>query len=358
MKKSDEILNLINDKKAEIEALKAENKIEEALALVEEIKNLKADYEVEKTLEDTEILNSKGVDFNMNKKYTDEQIKKDEDLFINYVRAVKNDLKAGANGAVIPETIADRIIMRVYEISPFLERVTRFNEKGTLIFPVEGEASLLVGFQQEFVEMTAKDPAITTVQLDSHIIGALTKISKSLINRAGFDVVSFVVDAIARDLAKFLEDEIFNATSTKIVGISEATEVSGTKANVLDALIDALVKVPSRYQDGAMYVMNAQTLADIRKIKKDNGLLFNEDPTSPFVATIFGKPVYVSENVQADEIIFGNPRGVYMNVVKDVEIATLNEKYATQYAIGVCMYMEADAKLVEKNAVVKIKLTV
>ena len=43
-----------------------------------------------------------------------------------------NNMTVAANGAVIPTTIADRIIKKVYNICPILERSTKYNVKGKL----------------------------------------------------------------------------------------------------------------------------------------------------------------------------------------------------------------------------------
>lgn len=61
--------------------------------------------------------------------------------FENYIRGVVNtrgddvNLTLSDNGAVIPTTIANRIIRKVYDISPILERSTKYNVKGNLDLP-------------------------------------------------------------------------------------------------------------------------------------------------------------------------------------------------------------------------------
>ena len=57
--------------------------------------------------------------------------------FENYVRGYVVHERAGElakanNGAVIPTTIVNRIIKKVYDISPILERSSKYNVKGNL----------------------------------------------------------------------------------------------------------------------------------------------------------------------------------------------------------------------------------
>ena len=53
--------------------------------------------------------------------------------FENYIRGIvtneRTNMTFGDNGAVVPTTIANRIIKKVYDICPILERSTKYNVK-------------------------------------------------------------------------------------------------------------------------------------------------------------------------------------------------------------------------------------
>ena len=84
-----------------------------------------------------------------------EQLKKEEieeRAFESYIRRIcggdvieeragEQNLTMGNNGAIIPTTIANRIINTVRDICPIFERATRYNVKGTLKVPVWGKAN-------------------------------------------------------------------------------------------------------------------------------------------------------------------------------------------------------------------------
>ena len=53
------------------------------------------------------------------------------------------------------------------------------------------------------------------------MVGVLTKVSKSLINNAGFDIVNYVVTKVAEAIVVFLENEMING-SAKIQGLLNA----------------------------------------------------------------------------------------------------------------------------------------
>ena len=46
-------------------------------------------------------------------------------------------------------------------------------------------------------------------------------------------------------------------------------------------------------------------------------------------------------------IVYGDMSGLYVKLAQNVELQVLNEKYATQHAVGVVGYIECDSKIVE-----------
>ena len=77
--------------------------------------------------------------------------------------ATPQNITMDNNGAIIPSTIADRIINQVKEICPIFAGVTMFHVKGTLKIPVYGDKTgaddaahnINVAFADEFTELTA-----------------------------------------------------------------------------------------------------------------------------------------------------------------------------------------------------------
>ena len=98
---------------------------------------------------------------------------------------------AGAGGALIPTTIVNYIIKKVYDICPILERSQKFNVKGNLEVPFYPADSnkINVAYQSEFSPLTSSSGSFDTVTLTGFLAGCLTKISRSLINNVNFDIV-------------------------------------------------------------------------------------------------------------------------------------------------------------------------
>ncbi len=130
------------------------------------------------------------------------------------------NLDVANNGAVIPETIADKIIEKVKELSPIYSMATIYNVGGDLVFPVYDESGDTgAALVEDMTELTATAGKFTSVKLDNYIVGVLKLISKSLVNRSNFDLVGFVVNKVAENIATFLENALLNGAPSKYEGV-------------------------------------------------------------------------------------------------------------------------------------------
>lgn len=357
MTRVDELKNKIVDLKKNAEALKAENKIDEALEIVNSINDLKKEIAVEEALNEKEVkeIENKleGEVINMERT---ELLNKEEKLFVDYVRkGISNDLKAGDNGALIPTTISSKIIAKVEEMAPIYARATKFNIKGILKFIKEDGIPTCEYMDEEMSEGTPTDATFKTVTLSSFVARTLSRISRSLINQSDFDLLQYVVEKVAKAIAVFLEKELIVGTTGKIEGLSGVTPTTVSTINA-DALIDLQMAVPSELQNGCEWLMNPTDFKACRKFKTVDGLyLLNADATKEFGWEILGKNVMISNQVPAGTIFYGDFSGLYVNLLNDIEVSVLKEKYADLFAYGVLGFVQLDAKVVETQKIAAIK---
>jgi len=300
----------------------------------------------------------------------------EEKVFANYIRGVVSEERAdinmttGDNGAVIPSSIANKIIKKVYDITPLYQLATKYNVGGTMTIPYYDEATqqITMAYATEFVDLESKSGKFTNITLQGFLAGALAKVSKSLVNNSNFDIVSFVVNAMAESISRWVEKELLNGTSAKITGLSGATQsqiaLSAT-AVAADELIDVQELVPDVYQADAIWIMNRATRKAIRKLKDGDGTyLLQKDFNAKWGYTLLGKDVYTSTNmpemaIAATAIYYGDMSGLAVKLSEDISIEVLREKFATQHAIGVVGWMELDSKIenAQKIAKLQMKLT-
>lgn len=269
-------------------------------------------------------------------------------------------LDLGSNGAVVPKTIANKIIAKVYEISPLVQQANRYNTKGTFSVPEyteDGSDAVSVAYQNEFTDLTSHVGEFTSVNYQSFLAGALAKVSNSLINNTDIDIVSKVVDLVAQGFARFLEHELLIGTSGKATGLSTLTNVLEAEAITYDSLVDLTLKVKSAYRKGAFFIGSTKALGVIRKIKDDNkNPIFTNDAQAGFSGKVLGYDYFESDNVAEVEdggrtLYFINPQSVGVRAAGDVEIAILRELFAAQHATGINGWLDFDAKLENHQAV-------
>lgn len=276
------------------------------------------------------------------------------------------NLTKDENGAVIPQTIADRIIRKVYDICPILDRSSKYNIKGTLTIPYydESQTAITVGYQQEFVKIqSAVGEFTSTVTLTGYLAGALTKVSRSLINNSQFNIVDFVVDAMAEHISRFIEGELLNGTPDYVEGLSTLTNVvtaEATNAITADEVIKLHDSIKDRFQGNAIWIMSTQTRTALRLLKDNMGrYMLQDDISLPFGTSLLGKPVYVSDNMPEIAagnavIYYGDFKGLATKFSENINIQVLREKYADEHADGIIGWFEFDSKVEDNQKLAKL----
>lgn len=382
-----ELLEKRQDLKEKMEEIlntaKAENRIMNEAEVADFDETEKSIKDIDATLERMEKANKmekKELKVEDKKKLTQEE--KDIKAFANFIRNKVNgitnegttdvNLTKGDNGAVIPKTIAKKIIDKVKEISPLYASATKYNAKGTLAIPKYDDSTddATVAYATEFDELVSHSGKFATVELTGFLIGALTKISKSLLNNNDFNLTEYVINKMAEKFKLFYEGEMINGTTNKISGIvgsydsTKMKVVLGAKSSVTaDELIDIQETVPDTFQTGAYWIMDKTTRKAIRKLKDSDGnFILNRAFNEKWDYELLGKPVHCSEKVaklgtaSKPVILYGDFSGLAVKETEEMEIQVLVEKFATQHAIGVCGYSELDAK-VENTQKIAIAVT-
>ena len=306
-------------------------------------------------------------------KANEERTLQEEKAFESYIRGVVLEERAdvnltkGDNGAVIPVTIAKKIIKQVYDICPILEKSTKYNIKGKLEIPYYSEtadAKVNMAYATEFKSLESNVGKFASIELTGHLAGALAKISKSLVNNSDFNIVNEVINIMSESIALFVENELINGTDGKVTGLDKGVKlvVTAESANAItaDEIIKTKRKVKQKFQKNAVWLMSPETLTAISLLKDANDrYLLQDDITSDFGYTLLGKPVYETDNMKDigagnTAIFYGDLSGLASKFTEEVEMEVLREKYADQHAIGVVAWMEFDAKVEDAQKISKL----
>lgn len=364
--KEAEVRELTEDEAAELAEIRDDvKKIKEALGVEDEMRDI---LEAEAKEDNVPTEEEK-----MNEERTEEKRALDEEkAFDAFIRGTYNergdyDMVKSNNGAIVPTTIASRIIKKVYDISPIISRSERFNIKGKLQIPVYDESShaITVAFQSEGSAPDASSGDFTQVTLNGYLAGALAKIGKDLIANANFDVVSFIVNEMAEAMARFIEKECLvpSDTTYKVKGMSTLTNkitAASTSAITADEVVALRDKVKDVYQQNAIWVMSPATRTALRLLKGSDGhYLLNDDLSSPFGVSLLGKPVYVSDNMEdiaasKNVIFYGDFKGLALKFSQEIDVQVLRERYADQFCVGVVGTFDFDAIVCDQQKLAKL----
>lgn len=380
-----EMKNIVADSKKENRAMK-EEEVSRFDEIEKEIKNIDATLERMDKVEGMEEKHpkeeSKELSAEEKRYYKSVEERDDYKDFANYIRTLSSEdsatratevnLTKGDNGGVIPKTIVNKIMEKVYELSPIHNFATKYDMKGEAIIPVEDESSdtVTVAFQKEFDELTSHANKFTTISLTGYLYGALTKISKSLLNNSDFNLTNWVIKKMAKQIARFLENVDINGykneeTKVSVDGVMGSYDKNNmkivlTSKSVItaDDLIDLQELIPDIYQSDSAWYMKKATRTAIRKLKDGDGnYLMQRDFTQKGRYVLLGAPVYLTDNmktlgeVNTPVIMYGDMSGLAVKETEKAEIQVLREKYSTQHAIGVVAWGEVDASVEDKQKI-------
>lgn len=363
--------NVLNAAKTENRAMTAEEQ-EKFGNIEKEIADIDKTIEAEERAIEAKNKNAGGGE---PKKETQEEL--EERAFVKYVlgaaagleeRAGELNLTMANNGAIVPTSIANKIIKKVKDISPILSRATVYYMTGELKVPVYGASSVhdvKVAYSDDFTELTADAGKFTSVDLKGYLVGALTLIGRKLKTNAMFNVADFIVNYMAEEIAAFLEGELLNGTTSKMEGALSTTNektAAAAAAITADELIDLQAKVKQAFQSDACWIMHPETFTAVKKLKDGQSrYLLQDDFSGEFPYRLLGKPVFVSDNMPkiatgAKTVLYGDMSGLSVKIAEQLEIEVLREKYATQHAIGVVAWMEVDSKVTDSQRMAVLKM--
>ncbi|AXI27266.1 MULTISPECIES: phage major capsid protein [Gemella] len=274
---------------------------------------------------------------------------------------VGNNFKAAEAGAIIPQTLSDRIIEKILQESNILPLLTRYDITGELLIPKFDASTITINFYDEFADTVESNAKFTNVKLSTFRISGLLRISKKLINNVNFDIESFLINKIAEQFRLFLEksvvvgsagkfDSLFTAEVGNTITLAKKDEYS------INDLIDLQAKLPTVHQSTAVFVMNKEMLTILRKLQDKEGRYYVlPDVTRGFGFQILDTAIQVTDFAPAGQVLYANVSEYGLAVSEEMNIQVLNELYATQHAVGINIHGQFGGKITDEQAFALLK---
>lgn len=247
----------------------------------------------------------------------------------------KRAYSTAANSAlpIIPETTANQIIKKMYEVAPILQKCKIFHVPGNFKFAVEG-TNTDAALHAENGAITAASDTISSVSLTGYEIVKLVKASRACSEMALSAFETYIVEVIAESIARKIENYIFTGTGSNQPGgvkvggkgasgaytdgtdqITVAKAASLTEANVV-ALYGML---GAGYERNAVWAMNKATFfSDFFPLmdKGKNNLI--EFANGKYY--VMGAEVYFTGSLGANEAYYGDFAYIIGNYSQDITV--------------------------------------
>ena len=247
----------------------------------------------------------------------------------------KRAYSTAANSAlpIIPETTANQIIKKMYEVAPILQKCKIFHVPGNFKFAVEG-TNTDAALHAENAAITAASDNLASVSLTGYEIVKLVKASRASSEMALSAFETYIDEIIAESIARKIENYIFTGTGSNQPGgvktggkgasgaytdntdqITVAAAASLNEANVV-ALYGML---GSGYERNAVWAMNKATFfSDFFPLmnKSKNNLI--EFANGKYY--IMGAEVYFTGSLNAHEAYYGDFAYIIGNYSQDITV--------------------------------------
>ena len=275
-------------------------------------------------------------------------------------RQVSNVLQEGVDadgGYLVPEEYDHRLIDVLTEeniMRGIATKITTSGEHKINIAATKPAAAWI----EEGEALSFGDATFEQKILDAHKLHVAIKITEELLYDNAFGLENYIITEFGKALANAEEDAFLNGDGVgKPTGIFDKTkggESIGTLTAALksDDILDLIYKLKRPYRKNASFIMNDATLAQIRKLKDNNGqYLWQPSYQANEPDKILGYNIRTSAFAPTDAIAFGDYKYYNIGDRGSRSFKQLNDLFAGNGMIGYVAKERVDGLLILPEAV-------
>ncbi len=206
------------------------------------------------------------------------------------------------------------------------------------------------GWLRQMRAQSRAAPNVNRVNIPVHELYAEPRITQRLLDDAQFDVDNWLAQKIADRMARAENDAFINGDGVgkpkgflsyadgTTFGSLEQIETGATgnwdASNPADTLIETMLSLPASYADGAVWLMNRNTLADIRQFKGNDGQYLWQPAGVNTYSSLLGYEVKLSEDMPTKasdslSVAFGNFKAGY-TIVERHDVRILRDPFTAK----------------------------
>lgn len=280
-------------------------------------------------------------------------------------KQVSNILQEGVDadgGYLVPEEYDSRLIDVLTEeniMRSLGHTITTSGEHKINIAATKPAAAWI----EEGAALTFGDATFSQILLDAHKLHVAIKVTEELLYDNAFGLENYIITEFGKALANAEEDAFLNGDgSGKPTGLFAATGggmVAGTLSAAIksDDMLDLVYALKRPYRKNASFIMNDKTLAQLRKLKDNNGAyIWQPSYQAGEPDKVLGYAVHTSAYAPENAIAFGDYSYYNIGDRGTRSFKQLNELFAGNGMIGYVAKERVDGKLILPEAVQILKL--
>ena len=342
----------------EIEAIKAEIESRKQAAAEEERKAAEVAQMTGKPIIEQE---AKKMEIN-SKEY--------RDLWLKARQGTLNEEEARAYSAAgtnaVPTMVSDKFFEKMKKLAPMLSEITLLHVAGNLKFVAEGVRNTADAKHTENSAVSAAADTTVSVTLGSYEFMKVLQISRTAKLMAIDAFENWLVEMLAGDIARSIDDYIINDASNGIAALTYTTgtnQILNTQGYTYNNVCDLIALLPAAYDAEAKFLTNKKTLwgnGGIAQITDSAGNpIFVPDTVTGIGGRLMGYPVVVDDYVTNTNkaLYLGKWTDVVGNLPEDIHVDRDESAGFTSNSImyrGIAVF---DSKPAKGDAIVRLVST-
>ena len=291
------------------------------------------------------------------------------DLWIRNLQGNLNEEEKRAYSSsttnAVPTIVSEKFFEKMKKLAPMLSEITLLRVAGNIKFVAEGTRNTATKKTENSV-LDASDDTTVYVQLGGFEFMKVIQISRTakLMSIDAFE--GWIVDMLAGDIARKIDDYILNDGTN---GVGAITYTTGTNQILNTAatgytyknVCDLIALLPAAYDAEAKFLINKKTLyGKIAQIVDSNGNpIFVPDTITGVGGRLMGFPVVVDDYVtdSNNALYLGKWTDVVGNLSEDIHVDSDESAGFTANAIVYRGLAVFDSKPAKNDAIVRLVST-
>ena len=292
------------------------------------------------------------------------------DLWLRNLQGKLNEEETRAYASnstnAVPTIVSDKFFEKMKKLAPMLSEITLLRVAGNLKFVAEGVRNTATAKHTENSAMAAAADTTVSVSLGGFEFMKVIQISRTAVLMSVNAFEDWLVEMLAGDLARAIDDYILNDATNGIAALTFSTGTNqilntATTGYTYDNVVDLIALLPAAYDAEAKFLVNKKTLyGKIAKIKDSAGNpIFVPDTISGVGGRLMGYPVVVDDYVATanNGLYLGKWTDVVGNLPEDIHV---DRDESAGFAANAIMYRGVavfDSKPAKDDAIVRLVST-